>query len=356
MDNSPRLGLPYIAPQQAQKQVTYNEAIRALDVLVQPVVKSRTTTAPPGSPAEGDTYIVAPSATGAWAGKDGKIATFVDGGWDFVTPANGWLVYVNDTAQIAVCQSGAWSPLVTTGGTSIALFGINATADTTNRLAVGADASLFTHDGTNHRLKINKNAAANTASVLFQTGFTGHAEFGLTGDDDFRLKVSDNGSTWFDALAVARTSGALSVPAGQLGFPATQNASSNPNTLDDYEEGTWTPRLDGTTTTGTGTYASQAGTYTKIGNKVSLTGLVSVTGHTGTGDMVIANLPFSQNVSAVTGVPSLRVSNLTHAGGHVQGFVAGTTIVLETEASGGVTTALPMDTSFVIRFGVTYFT
>ena len=41
---------------------------------------------------------------------------------------------------------------------------------------------------------------------------------------------------------------------------------------------------------------------------------------------------------------------------HVQGFVAGTTIVLETEASGGVTTALPMDTSFVIRFGVTYFT
>ena len=129
MDLSPRLGLPYIAPQQAQKQVTYNEAIRALDVLVQPVVMSRTTATPPGSPAAGDTYIVAPSATGAWAGKDGKIATFVDGGWDFVTPANGWLAYVNDTAQIAVSQSGAWSPLVTTGGTSIAKFGINATAD-----------------------------------------------------------------------------------------------------------------------------------------------------------------------------------------------------------------------------------
>ena len=79
MDLSPRLGLPYIAPQQAQKQVTYNEAIRVLDVLVQPVVMSRTTATPPGSPAAGDTYIVAPSATGAWAGKDGKIATFVDG-------------------------------------------------------------------------------------------------------------------------------------------------------------------------------------------------------------------------------------------------------------------------------------
>ena len=116
MDLSPRLSLPYIAPHQAQKQVTYNEAIRALDVLVQPAVKSRTTATPPGSPATGDTYIVAPSATGAWAGKDGKIATFADGAWNFRTPADGWLAYVNDTAQIAICQSGAWSALVTNGG------------------------------------------------------------------------------------------------------------------------------------------------------------------------------------------------------------------------------------------------
>ena len=51
MDATPRLNLPYIAPQQAQKQVTYNEAMRALDVLVHPVVKSRTIVTPPGSPA-----------------------------------------------------------------------------------------------------------------------------------------------------------------------------------------------------------------------------------------------------------------------------------------------------------------
>ena len=67
MTATARLNLPYIAPLQAQKQVTYNEAMAALDQLVQPAVKSRTVTAPTGSPAEGDTYIVAESATGAWS-------------------------------------------------------------------------------------------------------------------------------------------------------------------------------------------------------------------------------------------------------------------------------------------------
>jgi len=69
MSTTARLSLPYIAPQQAQKQVTYNAAMAALDQLVQPAVKSRTTTVPPTSPAEGDTYIVAPPSTGAGRAK-----------------------------------------------------------------------------------------------------------------------------------------------------------------------------------------------------------------------------------------------------------------------------------------------
>src|SRR5690349_4650996 len=87
MSTTARLLLPYIAPQQAQKQVTYNSAMALLDQLVQPAVKSRTTAAPPGSPAEGDAYVVAPSATGAWAGKDGKLAAWLSGAWSFTTPA-----------------------------------------------------------------------------------------------------------------------------------------------------------------------------------------------------------------------------------------------------------------------------
>lgn len=112
MTATARLNLPYIAPLQAQKQVTYNEAMAALDQLVQPTVKSRSIAVPPGSPAEGDTYVVAPSASGAWAGKDGDFACWRDGGWRFRAPADGWLAYVIDEALLAVRQSGAWQSLV----------------------------------------------------------------------------------------------------------------------------------------------------------------------------------------------------------------------------------------------------
>jgi hypothetical protein len=79
-------------------------------------------------------------------------------------------------------------------------------------------------------------------------------------------------------------------------FPATQSASSNANTLDDYEEGTWTPVLQGSSTSGTYTYDTvrTGGTYTKIGNTVYIRGVIRVTGTTsaGSGDANIANLPF----------------------------------------------------------------
>lgn len=112
MDMTPRLKLPYIAPQQAQKQVTYNEAMRMLDVLVHPVVKSRALTAPPGSPAEGDAYLVAAAPTGGWSGKAGKLAVFVDGGWMFHDPLDGWLLYVEADDQFVQRQAGVWSPLL----------------------------------------------------------------------------------------------------------------------------------------------------------------------------------------------------------------------------------------------------
>ena len=55
-------------------------------------------------------------------------------------------------------------------------------------------------------------------------------------------------------------------------FPATQSASSNTNTLDDYEEGTWTPTQNTLTVVGT---FSSAGTYTKIGRMVFFVGYVA---------------------------------------------------------------------------------
>lgn len=295
MSATARLSLPYIAPQQAQKQVTFNAAMTALDLLVQPSVISRTTTAPPGSPAEGDSYIVAPGATGAWTGKDAMFAAFLTGAWTFRAPADGWLAYVEDSAEIAIHQAGAWSALITNGGTSIAKFGVNTTADLTNRLAVAADASLFSHDGSDHRMILNKASASDTASLLLENGYSGRAEIGLSGDDTLRIKVSDDGASWHEALSVAPASGLLTLPQGQLAFPAVQNPSANPNTLDDYEEGTWTPSLSfGGLSTGITYGAATLGRYTKIGRTVIATGSVTLTSKgSATGPGQIGGLPFT---------------------------------------------------------------
>jgi len=76
MSETPSLGLPLLAAEQAQKHVTHNEAISALDALVQLAVKDRGLAAPPGSPAAGDRYIVAAGASGAWAGHESEIAAW----------------------------------------------------------------------------------------------------------------------------------------------------------------------------------------------------------------------------------------------------------------------------------------
>jgi hypothetical protein len=68
MDQTPRLSLPFIVPSQAQKHITHNEAIQALDALVQPIVESRVIATPPGAPVEGEAYLVPPGATGTWGG------------------------------------------------------------------------------------------------------------------------------------------------------------------------------------------------------------------------------------------------------------------------------------------------
>jgi hypothetical protein len=222
MDTTPNLSLPYIAAAQAQKHVTHNEAIRALDALVQLAVLTRTLAAPPASPADGARYIVAAGASGAWAGHTGKIAAFQDGAWEVLGPREGFLAWVADEDKICAWDGSAW---VAAGGGSInpaPLVGVNASADATNRLAVSSPASLFNHEGAGHQLKINKAAATNTAALLLQTAFSGRAEVGLAGDDNLRVKVSADGATWRDAIVVDRTSGAVTLPNTTL--PGGSNA------------------------------------------------------------------------------------------------------------------------------------
>ncbi len=220
MDMTTRLGLPFILPSQAQKHVTHNEALLGLDALVQIGVISRSAGTPPVSPIEGDCYIVAAAATGPWEGHEGELAQFEGGAWIFRAPREGWIAWVADESSTFVFRQGTWASLFDLTIQSIAslqnldTLGVNATAETTNRLTVASPASLLTHEGAGHRLAINKASAADTASLLFQDGWSGRAECGLAGGDDFSLKVSADGSSWKEAMRANRTSGVVDFPFG----------------------------------------------------------------------------------------------------------------------------------------------
>lgn len=202
MDDTPRLSLPQIISGQALKHITHNEALMRLDALVQASVEASTLTAPPVSPLEGEAWIVPPSASGAWAGHGEEIAVFQAGAWTFYDPAPGWQVYDKASGTLCIFSGSGWIAVAATGA-GLPQLGINADADTTNRLSVAADATLFTHDGAGHQLKLNKATAGDTASLLFQNNWSGRAEIGLLADNAWRLKISSDGSAWTTALVVA---------------------------------------------------------------------------------------------------------------------------------------------------------
>lgn len=206
MTDSTHLKLPFILPGQAQKHITHNEAIAALDTLTQLAVLDRNLGAPPVSPPTGARYIIGDIPTGLWAGKSTQIAAWDGTAWLFHAPEPGWLSFVLDENGLLVWSGTAWLPTLGLDAQA-PMLGLNATPDPTNRLAVASDAVLFTHATDDMRLKINKHSFTNTASLLFQTGFSGRAEFGTTGDDKLHLKVSPDGTGWTEALVVDPATG-----------------------------------------------------------------------------------------------------------------------------------------------------
>lgn len=127
---TPKLQMPELAVGQAGKELTHNQALAVLDQLAQAVVVDKDLTAPPGSPANGSMYIVAAGATGAWAGQAGKLAYWLTtvAAWTFITPADGWSVWVTDEAKRYALISGSWS-VDSAGPNSAALDGLTGAAD-----------------------------------------------------------------------------------------------------------------------------------------------------------------------------------------------------------------------------------
>lgn len=241
MENTTNLKMPLLVPNQSQKEITHNEALIIIDNILQNGVVDKDLTTPPSSPNTNDIYIVGASATGAWSGKDNQLA-FYDNGWRFIEAREGFTFWVNDENKLYSFDGSNWIETLSTlapsqnlnslndvaissasqydilqhNGTNfvntkeiqnLSLVGVNTTANSTNKLSVKSDSVLFDNATDDSRVKVNKSTSTDTASHLFQTNYSGRAEFGLIGNDDFTLKVSSDGINWNNSFVVDKTNG-----------------------------------------------------------------------------------------------------------------------------------------------------
>ena len=109
MSSTGRLQLPYIVTAHAQKEVTHNDGLNRLDAFVTPVVAD-IASAPPGSPTEGDLYIVGASATGDFAGEEDNLAQYLTGGWVFYTPFKWMDAFVEASDSRYAYDGSGWVP------------------------------------------------------------------------------------------------------------------------------------------------------------------------------------------------------------------------------------------------------
>jgi len=110
------------------------------------------------------------------------------------------------------------------------------------------------------------------------------------------------------------TRATLTLTDGQVKFPATQDASSNVNTLDDYEEGTYVPTVTCSSGGGYTVNASYPFSYNKIGRLVTLYGTIEITADNSANGQIMLTMPFTNNVYEITGMCALQNTNHENTG------------------------------------------
>ncbi|MEO9457541.1 MAG: DUF2793 domain-containing protein [Lentilitoribacter sp.] len=219
--NLPNLSLPLLQASQAQKHVTHNEALYILDTVTQLSVLSSNLSSPPEAE-DGDRYLVPAGAAGDWTDQDGAVAVFDENTWRFLSPKTGWVAFDQSVAEFLLFDGANWGELPKADTfVNLQSVGVNATADATNRLSISAPAILLSHEGGGHQVKVNKASEGDTASLLFQSNWSGHAEMGLNGSNNWSLKVSADGANWQDALSFDPATAAVS------GASVQSNATDN---------------------------------------------------------------------------------------------------------------------------------
>jgi len=178
--------------------------------------------------------------------------------------------------------------------------------------------------------------ASTTSGLVQSADTTGIIELQSNGTTALTVNTNE-GIQILNCLGVGNATPSTS--GAGITFPATQSASTDANTLDDYEEGTFTPTVIGSSTAGTASYSIQIGRYTKIGNRVLFQIYVAYSGGTGTGNLRVTGLPFTAS-SVTNNIPALSIglSNITLPASSVcWAYVAdnSTTIVMSSYPAGG---------------------
>lgn len=104
---TPRLRLPLLFAGQVQKEAFVNEAHALVDALLHAAVEGRSV-GPPTAPVDGESWLVAAPATGAWSGREGQLACRQSGNWLFVVPRDGMRVIDRSTGQELLHFSDQW--------------------------------------------------------------------------------------------------------------------------------------------------------------------------------------------------------------------------------------------------------
>ena len=107
-DTTARLRLPTLRAGQAQKELTHNEALALIDLLLHPAVTGFAVDSPPAAPEPGASWVVGPAPTGDWAGHTDSLAGWTEGGWRFVAPIEGMTVWIRERAIAACYAGGTW--------------------------------------------------------------------------------------------------------------------------------------------------------------------------------------------------------------------------------------------------------
>jgi len=213
-----------------------------------------------------------------------------------------------------------------------------------------------------------------STGIYFAIGSNGEAAISAveTSDGETALTFGTRGSGARLERARLNSTGAFVLAGGTttadgigITFPATQSASTNANTLDDYEEGTWTPVLaDAASGGNTGTFVNASATYTKIGKQVTINAYlnsITTTGMTAGNTVFIRGLPFVGNGNFHGNFYSYRVGRNASTVSSCAALTSNVAVYFPLFTTNSATTDLSILVSNVVSgiseiiFTVTYF-